>query len=198
MLEQALAVYEPLQQSQPPPQPQLQLQPQLQPQLLPQPQQQDQYQPQQQPLGQPQLLQLPASLARELPPFRRAALAHAVALATSGAWPSSSPFMQPAEFSAFSSVEMRDPQLPPWDAGTGAMFRAMAQLAPGAVEDEEAYRRSLSAMFTDAPGQAAGVLVNGVVLKGGHLPCLAAAMSPREAQILYVVHPWMGEPVAYV
>ena len=53
-------------------------------------------------------------------------------------------------------------------------------------------------MLAETPGQAGGVLVNGVVLKGCHLPRLAAEMTPREGQILYVVYPWMGEPVAYV
>lgn len=127
--------------------------------------------------------QLPAGLVSELPPFRRAALAaHA-----------SGP--------AFPAVELRNPTLPPGRTGAGeSAFHATAPLGPGPYgEDEGAYGRSLAAvLLAETPGQTDGVFVNGIVLKGCHLPRLAAAMTPREGQILYVVYPWMGEPVAYV
>ncbi|KAK7747181.1 hypothetical protein SLS62_009123 [Diatrype stigma] len=65
-------------------------------------------------------------------------------------------------------------------------------------KDPYVWGRSLHALLADQPNQAGGVFVNGLVLRGGDLPRLTAVMTSREAEILYVVHPWMGEPVAYM
>lgn len=65
-------------------------------------------------------------------------------------------------------------------------------------KDPSVWSRSLHALLADQPNQAGGVFVNGLVLRGRDLPRLVAVMTPREAEILYVVHPWLGEPVAYM
>lgn len=126
---------------------------------------------------------LPDSLARELPAFRRAALAYA----------SSVPSLQAAGHLVFPRVRLHDP------AGPSAQNRYSAvPVGNHEIVSEQMWQRNIGAMLGDQPHQANGVFVNGLVMRGRDIPRLVASMTEREGEILYVVHPWMGEPVAYV